>query len=75
MAAHFCHRLFARLGRNTWNRLGYHLIIIRHGELNTELSIVIQTGIIISVDVVLAVVAIILSIRTTLKAQPTKYGF
>ena len=45
------------------------------GELNTELSTVIQTGIIISVDVVLAVVAIILSIRTTLKSLTHKVWF
>jgi hypothetical protein len=45
------------------------------GELNTELSTVIQTGIIISVDVVLAVVAIILSIRTTLKSSTHKVWF
>jgi hypothetical protein len=45
------------------------------GELNTELGTVIQTGIIISVDVVLAVVAIILSIRTTLKSSTYKVWF
>jgi hypothetical protein len=45
------------------------------GQLNTELSTIIQTGIIISVDVVLAVVAIILSIRTTLKSSTYKVWF
>jgi hypothetical protein len=42
--------------------------------LKTELRTLIQTGIIL-VDVVLAVVAIILSIRTTLKRSTYKVWF
>jgi hypothetical protein len=45
------------------------------GELKTELSTVIPAGIILLADVVLAVAAIILSIRTTLKRSTYKVWF
>ena len=45
------------------------------GELKTELSTIIPVGIILLADVVLAVAAIILSIRTTLKRSTYKVWF
>jgi len=45
------------------------------GELKTELSTIIPAGIILLADIVLAVAAIILSIRTTLKRSTYKVWF
>ena len=45
------------------------------GELKTELSTIIPAGIILLADIVLAIAAIILSIRTTLKRSTYKVWF
>jgi hypothetical protein len=47
----------------------------RMGELKTELSTIIPAGIILLADIVLAVAAIILSLRTTLKRSTYKVWF
>ena len=47
----------------------------RMGELKTELGTIIPAGIILLADIVLAIAAIILSIRTTLKMSTYKVWF
>ena len=47
----------------------------RMGELKTELGTIIPAGIILLADIVLAIAAIILSIRTTLKRSTYKVWF